>query len=56
MGKAPEGILMAKDGSKAYVAVAGDSNIAILDLATMKVVGHLETGRGPDGMAWADRR
>jgi YVTN family beta-propeller protein len=56
MGKAPEGILMAKDGSKAYIAVNGDHKIAVLDLATMKVIGNLETGKGPDGMAWADRR
>jgi YVTN family beta-propeller protein len=56
VGKAPEGILMAKDGSKAYVAVSGDNKLATLDLKTWKVTGHLETGRGPDGMAWADRR
>jgi YVTN family beta-propeller protein len=56
VGKSPEGILMAKDGSKAYCAVTGDNKIAVLDLAAMKVTGHLETGKGPDGMAWADRR
>jgi YVTN family beta-propeller protein len=56
MGKSPEGILMAKDGSKAYIAINGDHKVVILDLATMKVTGHLETGKGPDGMAWADRR
>jgi YVTN family beta-propeller protein len=56
VGKAPEGILMAKDGAKAYIAVNGDHKVAVLDLATMKVTSHLETGKGPDGMAWADRR
>jgi YVTN family beta-propeller protein len=56
LGKSPEGILMAKDGSKAYVCVAGDDRIDIVDLATLKVTGHLTTGKGPDGMAWADRR
>ena len=56
MGKTPEGILMAKDGSKAYVAVAGDNKVAVVDLKTMKVTGSLDTGKGPDGMAWADRR
>jgi YVTN family beta-propeller protein len=56
MGKTPEGILMAKDGSKAYVAVAGDNKVAVLDLKTMKVTASLDTGKGPDGMAWADRR
>ena len=56
LGKTPEGILMAKDGSRAYVCVAGDDRIAIVDLKTMQVTGHLVTGKGPDGMAWADRR
>jgi len=27
-----------------------------VDLKTMQVTGHLVTGKGPDGMAWADRR
>jgi len=56
VGKTPEGILMAKDGSRAYVCVAGDDRIAILDLKTLQVTGHIVTGKGPDGMAWADRR
>jgi YVTN family beta-propeller protein len=56
LGKSPEGILMAKDGSKAYIAVTGENRIDVLDLKTWKVTGHLETGKGPDGMAWADRR
>ena len=56
VGKTPEGILMAKDGSRAYVCVAGDDRIAVLDLKTLQVTGHITTGKGPDGMAWADRR
>ena len=47
---------MAKDGSRAYVCVAGDNRIAVVDLKTLEVTGHLTTGKGPDGMAWADRR
>ncbi len=56
LGKMPEGILISKDGARAYVCVAGDDQIAILDLKTLQVTGHLTTGKGPDGMAWADRR
>ena len=52
LGKMPEGILMHPDGSKAYVAVAGDNYIAVFDLKTLSVTGRLETGAGPDGMAW----
>lgn len=39
-------------GARAYVAVNGDNYIAIVDLKTLAVTGKLETGRGPDGMAW----
>jgi YVTN family beta-propeller protein len=56
MGRTPEGILMAKDGARAYVAEAGENRLAILDLKTLEVAGHLTTGNGPDGMAWSDRR
>ncbi|MEO8597857.1 MAG: YncE family protein [Candidatus Solibacter sp.] len=56
IGTSPEGILMAKDGSVAYVCTSGDNRIAILDLKTLQVTGHLVTGKSPDGMAWSDRR
>lgn len=52
LGKMPEGILMDPSGSRAFIAVAGDNKVAILDLKTLAVTGHLETGAGPDGMAW----
>ena len=56
IGRSPEGILMAPDGSRAYVAVTGDNNLAIVDLKTLEITGHISTGSGPDGMAWAIRR
>ncbi len=52
LGKMPEGILMEPNGQRAYVAVAGDNRIAILDQKTLEVTGQLETGAGPDGMIW----
>jgi len=56
LGKTPEGILISRDGSRVYVCVAGDDQIAVLDLKTIQVTGHLTTGEGPDGMAWAVRQ
>lgn len=53
MGRSPEGILIAPDGERAFVAVAGENHVAILDLKTLNVTGKIETGSGPDGMAWA---
>src|SRR5690349_16077699 len=54
-GRQPEGILIAPDGARAYVAVAGEKNVAILDLKTLEVTASIPTGNGPDGMAWAVR-
>ncbi|HKS97856.1 MAG TPA: cytochrome D1 domain-containing protein, partial [Terriglobia bacterium] len=48
----PEGILMQPDGARAYVALWEDNVVAILDLAELKLVGKISTGKGPDGMAW----
>jgi YVTN family beta-propeller protein len=55
LGKGLEGILIVPDGSRAYVAVAGDNNVAVIDLKTLEVTARLSTGTGPDGMAWAVR-
>ena len=56
LGHGAAGILVVPDGSKAYVAVSPDSQIAIIDLKTLSVTGKIETGKGPDGMAWAVRK
>lgn len=52
LGKGCAGILMAPDGSHAFVAVSRDNKIAIVDLKTMALTGQFMTGKGPDGMAW----
>jgi YVTN family beta-propeller protein len=52
LGKAPEGILIEPGGKRAFIAVSGDNHIAVLDLNTLNVTGQIQTGRGPDGMAW----
>jgi YVTN family beta-propeller protein len=56
LGKSPEGILVVPDGSRAYVAVAGDNNVAVVALKALDVVSRITTGSGPDGMAWIDHR
>ena len=55
LGRSPEGILVEPGGARAYVAVTGDNAVAVVDLKTLQVVGRIETGAGPDGMAWVDR-
>ena len=52
LGREPAGILVTPDGARAYVAVTGDDNVAIVDLKSLELTGRLTTGTGPDGMAW----
>ncbi len=55
LGGGSAGILMQPDGSRAYVAVGSEDGISIIDLKTLEVSGHIDTGRGPDGLGWAVR-
>ena len=55
LGHQPAGILITPDGARAYVAVTGDDNVAVIDLKTLELQARIQTGTGPDGMAWAVR-
>jgi len=55
LGHRPAGILIAPNSSRAYVAVTGDNNVAVVDLHTFDLQARIDTGTGPDGMAWAAR-
>jgi len=48
--------LMAPDGSRAFIAVSAKNKVAVIDLKTLEVSGYVETGKGPDGLAWAERK
>jgi YVTN family beta-propeller protein len=52
LGKQVEGVLIAPDGARAFVAVNGDNQVAVVDLKTWRVTKRLSVGTGPDGMAW----
>lgn len=56
IGRGAAGILMQPDGSRAYVACTPDDYVAIIDLKSLEVTGHIEAGKQPDGLAWAERR
>jgi YVTN family beta-propeller protein len=53
IGQGAAGIQMQPDGLRAYVACTPDSYVAIIDLKTLEVTGHIDAGKQPDGMAWA---
>jgi YVTN family beta-propeller protein len=50
------GILVQPDGQRAYVAFAQDGFVAVVDLNTLEVVGKIDAGPNPDGLAWAVQR
>jgi YVTN family beta-propeller protein len=53
LGRGAAGILMDPIGSRAFVACSSDNYIAIVDFKTLQVIGHLDVGGTPDGLAWA---
>ena len=56
IGHGAAGILMQPDGSRAFVACTPDSYVAVIDLKTLTLAGHLDAGGNPDGLAWAVQR
>lgn len=54
LGSSVEGILVQPGGARAFVAVSGDNKVDVLDLKTLEVTASIETGKDPDGMAWAE--
>ena len=54
IGHGGAGILMDTDGSRAFIGCTPDNYLAVIDLKTLSVAGHIDLG-GPDGLAWAIR-
>ena len=55
IGHGGAGILVQPDGARAFVACTPDNYVAVIDLKSLTVTGHIQAGGGPDGMAWAVR-
>lgn len=53
-GKGAAGILVDDDGSRAFIGCTADNYVAVVDLKTLAVTGHIDI-RGADGLAWAVR-
>ncbi len=56
IGHGSGGVLVQPDGTRAFVSCGPDNYVAVIDLHTLKVTGHISAGGGPDGLAWAVRR
>jgi len=55
MSEGSAGILTRPDGKVAYVAVSRGDFVSVIDLKSLQITGRIQTGKGPDGMAWAVR-
>jgi YVTN family beta-propeller protein len=55
VGTGAAGIEMQPDGTRAFVACTPDNYVAVVDLKSLEVTGHLDAGKGPDGMTWVVR-
>ncbi len=56
VGHGAAGILMQPDGARAFVACTPDDYVAVIDLKSLEVTGHIAAGKQPDGLAWAVRQ
>jgi YVTN family beta-propeller protein len=55
IGHGAAGLLMDPDGNRAFIACGPDNYVAVLDLRTLEVTGHIDVGGEPDGLALAIR-
>jgi DNA-binding beta-propeller fold protein YncE len=46
------GIQVQPDGRRAFVACPRDHYVAVVDLSRLQLVGRIDAGREPDGLAW----
>jgi YVTN family beta-propeller protein len=56
VGRGAAGIQMQPDGLRAYVACTPDNTVAVIDLKSLDVIGRIDAGGQPDGLAWVTRR
>jgi YVTN family beta-propeller protein len=56
IGHGGAGLEVDADGSRAFVGCTPDNYVAVIDLKTLEVIGHIDVGPGPDGLAWAVQR
>lgn len=55
IGHGAAGILIDAEGNRAFVSCGPDNYVAVVDLKTLEVTGHIDVGGEPDGLAWASQ-
>jgi DNA-binding beta-propeller fold protein YncE len=47
------GLQMQPDGSRAYLSCTGENYVAVINLKTLEMIGRIDAGPQPDGLAWS---
>ncbi|MBL8983113.1 MAG: hypothetical protein JNL26_13065 [Gemmatimonadetes bacterium] len=55
-GAGPQGITLGAGGRHAFLSLSNEGRVAIIDVASRAVVGHVPAGQTPDGVAYTSRR
>jgi YVTN family beta-propeller protein len=53
VGHGAAGILMRPDGGRAFVACSPDNYVVVIDLKSLEIIGRIDAGPEPDGLAWS---
>ena len=56
IGRGAAGIEVQPDGKRIYVACTPDDYVVVIDATSLEVVGRINVGKQPDGLAWAVHR
>lgn len=54
-GGGPQGISISPDGKTAFLSLSAEARIAVIDVASRRVIGHVAAGETPDGVAFTTR-
>jgi DNA-binding beta-propeller fold protein YncE len=52
-GAGPQGVTLTPDGRFVFLSLSTQARVAVIDLNTRTIVGHLNAGETPDGVAYA---
>jgi YVTN family beta-propeller protein len=56
IGKGGAGIEVDADGSRAFIGCTPNNYVAVVDLKKLEMIGQIDVGLAPDGLAWAVRK
>ena len=53
-GAGPQGITVSRDGRHAFLSLSAQGRVAVIDLRSRAVIGHVASGPAPDGIVFME--